>query len=438
MRAGRHTLRRSFLWLGSASAFSRVVDLVAIVIVLRFVSARAVGAAAASWTVTTLVEPFASLGVGYAILTVHRLDRRMLDAAVWLSLLGGLASSALVVLGARLAGESFGSASLAPLIAIGGLKLIPMALAAVPQQRLARALRHRELAAASAVATLSSAGSRVLFASRGFEAWSFVLSQHVYAVTLALGLWSLAPSPPRRFNARPTTLRKLLVLGLPTSAATSVGLLARNLDVVLVSRWFGIEALGLYRVAFDLAVAPLLAIGEVIARSAAPTLRRLLRTPKDFYATFSYSMKLAVLVCLPVAAVVASMAPSLLAFARDPTFVAAAPAARLLVLAGLLLVMFGLYGPLAQAIGHPELSLWSNLELFVLLATSLWVCLSLFGPFLSIGAAAIAWCIALVTALLLTRHRFQRALARNFAERSGASGQARRVRLSTPAYRRVI
>ncbi|MFT3922766.1 MAG: oligosaccharide flippase family protein [Myxococcales bacterium] len=437
MQAGRHTLRRSFLWLGSASALSRLVDLAAIVIVLRFVSASAVGAASAAWTITTLLEPFASLGVGYAILTMRRLDRRTIDAAVWLSLVGGLLFAGLVAAGAEFAGSLFGAPQVAPLIAIGGLKLIPVAVAAVPQQRLARALRHRELAAASTVATLLSAISRVVFATLGFEAWSFVLSQHVYAVTLAGCLWAMVPFKPR-FNTYPRAVERLLTLGLPTSAGASVGLLARNLDMLFVSRWFGLEALGLYRVAFDLAVAPLVAIGDVIARSAAPTLRRLIRDPKGLSSTFEYSVKLATLVCLPIAGFVASLAPLLLTWAKDPTFVAAAPAARLLVLAGLLLVVFGLYGPLAQAIGNPELGLWSNLELFVLLATSLWVCLSLFGPFLSISAAAIAWCVALCTALLLTRHRFRRVLSQKRAKSRPPSLTESGERLSSAAYRRVI
>jgi O-antigen/teichoic acid export membrane protein len=204
-------------------------------------------------------------------------------------------------------------------------------------------------------------------------------------------------------------VRKLLSLGLPTSASTFVSLLARNLDVLFVSRWFGLEALGLYRVAFDLAMAPLLAIGDVVARSAAPTLRRLLREPGRLRETFAYAVKLALLVCSPVAALTCALAPMLLSLARDPSFEAAAPTARVLVFAALLLVVFSLYTPLAQALGHPELGLWSNLELFVLLASSLWLCLTLLGPFFSISSAAVAWCVALTAALVLTRQRFRRA-----------------------------
>jgi O-antigen/teichoic acid export membrane protein len=236
-----------------------------------------------------------------------------------------------------------------------------------------------------------------------------VLSQHVYAVTLVVNLWLLVPLRPRARISK-QALRRLLDAGLPSSASTSIALMARNLDMLFVSRWFGLEALGLYRVAYDLAMGPLLAVGDVIARSAAPTLRRLLREPHQLRATFLYSVRLALLVSLPIAVFTASLAPLLLSLAKDPSFVAAAPAARVLVGAAVLLVIFGLFSPLAQALGHPELGLWSNLELFVLLATSLWLCLSLLGPFLSIGAAAVAWCMALCAALLLTQHRFRRAV----------------------------
>jgi O-antigen/teichoic acid export membrane protein len=186
LQAGRNTLRRSFLWLGSASAVSRAVDLLAILVVLRFVSAEEVGAAAAAWTITTLLEPFASFGVSFALITVRRLDRRTIDAAFWLSLTGGVVLCALVALGAPGFGALFGSPRLAPLIAVGGLKLLPVAAAAVPQQRLARALHHRELAGASACATLCAAAARMILAAQGFGAWAFVFSQHVHALTVLL------------------------------------------------------------------------------------------------------------------------------------------------------------------------------------------------------------------------------------------------------------
>lgn len=435
MQAGSSTLRRSFFWLGSASALSKIVDLGAIVLVLRFVSASDVGSASAAWTVTTLMEPFASLGVGFALITARRLDRLSIDTASWLALLGGLLSAATVALTAPFWASVFGAKSLTPLIALSGLKLIPIALATVPQQRLARALKHRELAASNAAATLLSAASRVIFAIQGLGAWAFVLSQIAYAVALAAAVWWIVPARPRlRFSKR--IAKDFLALGLPSSAATAVGLFSRNLDMLFVSRWFGITALGLYRVAFDLAVAPMIAIGDVIARSAAPTLRRLLRDPVRLRETFYYAVKLSVLICLPLAVFIATMAPALLTLAKDPTFVAAAPTARVLVAAALLLVVFGLFGPLAQAVGHPELGLWSNLELFVLLATSLWVCLSLFGPFLSVTSAGIAWCVALTSSLVLTRHRFLK-LVRSHERRTGQTRSP--VAKDVPnALRRVV
>src|SRR5262249_48979114 len=156
------TLLRSFMWLGSASAFARVVDLGAIALVIGLVTPEQVGEAALAWTVVTLAEPFASVGMHYGLLTVRRLDRRSLDTASWLALLGGVVATLLVAALSPVLAWLAGAPQVTALIAVGALKLLPSALVAVPQQRLARALRHREIAAANAFATFTSAGVRVL------------------------------------------------------------------------------------------------------------------------------------------------------------------------------------------------------------------------------------------------------------------------------------
>ena len=223
-----------------------------------------------------MLEPFASLGANWALLGMRSLDRRTLDAAFWLSLAGGVAVAAVVALSSPLLAYGFGLPVLGPLVAVGALKLVGVGLSAVPQQRLARALRHRELAAANAVATVLSAIARVGFAAAGAGAWSFVLSQNVHALSLLVCLHLLAPMRPRlRFDLG--RMRGLVQLGMPTSLGTAVMQSARNIDYLFVASFLGLKALGLYRVAFDLAMEPVVAIGDVIAKSAAPTLTRLAR-----------------------------------------------------------------------------------------------------------------------------------------------------------------
>jgi hypothetical protein len=56
---------------------------------------------------------------------------------------------------------------------------------------------------------------------------------------------------------------------------------------------------------------------------------------------------------------------------------------------------------------------------------------------LSIAAAAIGWCVALVSALVLTRHRFQRVLKRQWARRARRSAQPSLDGVPN-AYRRVV
>ena len=59
MGTGKQTLLRSFMWLGSASAFARLVDLAAIAVVIGVVSPAEIGEASLSWTVMTAETAYA-------------------------------------------------------------------------------------------------------------------------------------------------------------------------------------------------------------------------------------------------------------------------------------------------------------------------------------------------------------------------------------------
>ncbi|MFT3921609.1 MAG: oligosaccharide flippase family protein [Myxococcales bacterium] len=409
MSAGKHTLLRSFLWLGSASAFARLVDLAAIAVVIGVVSPSQVGEAALAWTVITLCEPFASAGVQWAMLTVQKLDRRGIDSAFWMSLAGGVATAALVAGLAPVFAWIAHAPEVTPLIAVGSLKLLPVALASVPQQRLARVLRHREIASASAAATLLSALVRVVLALKGAGAWSFVIAHTSYSLFLLVALWLFAPYHVQlRVDWR--WVRELWRAGMPSTLSQALVQWARNIDYLFVGAFLGVAPLGLYRVAFDLAMEPVVATGEVVARSATPTLRKLARSQDRLRSAFDYAMKLSLALALPLAAATFLFAPRLLELARDSEFAEASSATRWLVIAAVLRVLLGLYTPLAVAIGRPKLALRASLELFALLTVALLLCVWKLGSTLSIASAGVAWCAAVALSLAITRSRFRSVL----------------------------
>lgn len=409
MSAGKHTLLRSFLWLGSASAFARIVDLAAIAIVIGVVTPTEIGEAALAWTVITLCEPFAGAGMQWALLTARRLDRRDLDSAFWLSAVGATLVTVLVAALAPVLAWLARAPHIAPLIAVGALKLLPAGLANLPQQRLARVLRHREIASASATATLLSALLRVLLAVQGAGAWSFVIAHAAYSAALLAALWIFAPLRVRwRFDLQ--RARELLRLGMPSTLSQALVQWARNIDYLFVGAFLGLAPLGLYRVAFDLAMEPVVAAGDVIAKSAAPTLRKLARSKDRLNAAFEYAIKLSLALALPLAIVTFLFAPRLLELARDQTFIEASSATRWLVVAAVLRVLLGLYTPLAVAIGQPKLALRTSIELFGLLSVFLLLCVWSLGSSLSIASAGVAWCAAVTLALVITQLRFRSAL----------------------------
>jgi O-antigen/teichoic acid export membrane protein len=209
---------------------------------------------------------------------------------------------------------------------------------------------------------------------------------------------------------------------MPTALSYALTQWARNVDYLFVGAFLGVTPLGLYRVAFDVAMEPVVATGDVIAKSATPTLRKLASSRERLDAGFDYAVKLTLAFALPVAAGTFLFAPELLELAKDASFVTASGVTRWLVVAAVLRVLLGLYTPLALAIGRPELALRASVELFALLSLALLFCVGTFGNTLSIASAGMAWCSALLLTLLLTRVRFQQAL-RAFSDQSTLLGR---------------
>ena len=102
MTEERQILARGLLWLGSATAISRIIDALGLVLVLRLLSREEIGIATLAWSVTVFVECFSSLGIGTATLQQPDLTPEQTSSAFWY----GTAIAGLLAIAAEYAARS--------------------------------------------------------------------------------------------------------------------------------------------------------------------------------------------------------------------------------------------------------------------------------------------------------------------------------------------
>ncbi|MBW1755997.1 MAG: oligosaccharide flippase family protein, partial [Deltaproteobacteria bacterium] len=83
MTEAQEQLKRGLMWLGSAAAIGRLVDVASTITVLFFLTKEEVGVATIAWAIGMVLEAVCRLGLGVAILQAEEVSRNQLDTAFW-------------------------------------------------------------------------------------------------------------------------------------------------------------------------------------------------------------------------------------------------------------------------------------------------------------------------------------------------------------------
>jgi len=406
MEDERKTLSRGILWIGSATAVARATDALSLVLVLRFLSREEIGMATLAWTVTVFVECFNGLGIGTATLQAPHLSREQISSAFWYA--AGIATCLTVCLliAAPFIAAVYDQPLLAPMIQLSSLKLLCVGLAAVPLSLVARALRYRALGAISTLATLSGALVTLAMAATGYGAWAPLAGNLANGACQLIAATLLAPHFSRSSFAF-ATLKPLARTGAHVAGSVATVQLSRNLDYLLLGRLVGVDALGGYRVAFDLAMAPSIAILQVGNRTALPLYAGMRDDPTRLVGAWLWTLRTVFLMVFPVVTFVFLDGELLLEVLGKGGWSSSGASLRLLCVAALLRGVAETYPSLFVAAGKSQLSLVHALTNLALVASSMTLGLSWFAgsdPILVISAAWLgATALLVIVSLYLGR-----------------------------------
>lgn len=416
-------IKRGFVWLGAASAVTRALDAVFTLGVLWFVSREQLGLATLAWSIGVFVEAFNGLGIGTALIQAPTLDHDTLSDAFWYALAVALALIGALWLVAPWLSMWWGTPALTPLIRASVLKLLFVGVALVPLQLLNRELRFERIALANTVATFSSGLSTLVLAYAGLGAWAFVVGQLVYGLAIALAAHLLRPFHPA-LTFRFARARPLIVFGARAAAASIVYHLYRNADYFIMGRFLGVAAVGVYRVGFELAMAPTLTLLNVVNRAALPAYAKLQSDREALSRAFCWTSRSLALMIAPITVLLAFGADDLLSLISGGAWHDAATVTSWLAWAALLRSLAHLFPQVYYAIGRPSLALLEALASAVVLCACFVAMLVLFGPSHGILSVGWAWFFGAAVLLALLVQLTQRVVPLPWAALAGSLAPA--------------
>ena len=296
----RKSVRGGAVTLVSQGAMAGI-QLTSTAILARLLSPDDYGVMAMVVVVTNFAGLFREMGLSSAAIQKKGLTRAQQSNLFWLNAGMGGTLTLMVAAGSPLVAMFYGRPELTSVTLALSTTFIVSSLGTQHGAMLVRNMQFGRKASAALGGALVGLVVSVIMAFKGFSYWSLVWGNVSGSVVTTLLLWVLSPFRPKWFTRRVGT-RKMVNYGANITGFNFINFFQRNLDNILIGRFWGSGALGLYSRAYSLLMLPITSIRNPISAVAFPALSRLQNEPDAFRSYYLKTTSLIALLSMPIAA----------------------------------------------------------------------------------------------------------------------------------------
>lgn len=266
--AGGSAVLRSASWMVGSHLLAQAFAYGSLIVLARWLDPTSFGTLAIGTAVVYVAVLLVDQGALGGIVVRSRLTRADLVATFWRCMATAAVLATVMAVAAGVLVDEFASGGDAAAMAALALCLPLHALAVVPTALLQKSMRFRTLASVNAAANVVSAAAAVAMAAGGFGVWALVARQLLLFGVLAVATPLLCGRSWRAHRAPPSgdssddgarTQRWFLSFGV-------LLLITLNLDYLVIGRSSDAASVGLYALAFTIAMAPSTHISEQLGK----------------------------------------------------------------------------------------------------------------------------------------------------------------------------
>jgi PST family polysaccharide transporter len=244
-------------WRSAGQIAQQVSSVITSIVLARLVGPKEYGLVTMATVAIGFAALFDDFGMDAALVRTRNIDDVQRSSVFWFSLAIGTVLAVLTAASGILLARFYHEPALAKLTPVLALRFPLAAIAFVHRAELERALEFRILARIGFVSFALGGVIGIVLAACGAGAWSLVLQDTSSTTLFTLQLWAVVRWRPRLVY-RQESLSGLLRFGLYLMAVDINAYVTRNLDNVLVGRFYGKTTLALYNRAYSFIYLPLL------------------------------------------------------------------------------------------------------------------------------------------------------------------------------------
>lgn len=374
----------------------KIIVFISLIILARILEKEDFGIAGYAITIMAFLTVVNDFGIRSAIIYFPK-SYDSNNQAFWFNVAISVVLSAVVWFGAPLVGLFFEDeravevtqaiSIILPLLALGNTH------DALLQKNMQFNLKAIPDTAKVAVKGLVSIGLALL----GYGYWSLILGHIVGTLLWVVCLWWIVAWRPS-FNFNFYNFNPIFSYSLKIFAMEILARVATNGDYLLVGRYLGATALGVYTLAFRLPELLIQEIPIVASNVLFPAFTKLKSQIEDVGSNALQAIKYSCLITLPLGIGLVMIAEPLIIVVFSDKWIEATPVMILIAIQMTIVSLTFIFGMVYKAIGRPEILSTIVLVRVLILFPSLWFAASQYGTIVAVAGAHVL--ISLLSGIL--------------------------------------
>ncbi len=357
----------------TGSGVQAILQWLVLIVLARLLTPADFGLVSAALVVVGLSQNLSQLGVGPAVVQIPQLEARHLRTGFTMSVLFGFLLAGLIWLLSPYIADFFRMQELTPVLRALSWIFPFSGSSVMAESLLQRELHFRWLSGIQVVSYAVGYGVvGVSLAFLGFGVWALVSANLAQTLVKSTILLIVQPCPKRPQIER-GAFRELMYFGGGFTLARISNYVALQGDNLVVGRWLGAAALGLYGRAYQLMVLPATLFGQVLDSVLFPAMAKVQDEPERLATAYRRGVALLGLLILPTSAATFMLAPELIQVFLGPAWRDAVVPFQILTVGMLFRTSYKMSDSLARATGAVYRRAWRQGVYAALVVGGAWI-----------------------------------------------------------------
>jgi O-antigen/teichoic acid export membrane protein len=294
----RNTTRGALISL-TAQGMNFVLRTGSLMVLARLLTPKDFGLVGMAAAATGILNIIKDAGLGWAMVQRDSITQAQASTLFWINLALGAALTALCALLSPAIAAFYAMPALVWINVALGISFFFNGASAQHRAILQRNMRFGTIAIIDMAALAASILIAIAMAVFGQRYWALVAMSVSQIGFSAAGVWAATRWVPG-WPERASGIRSMIMFGSTVTISNLISYLAFNMDKVLLGRFWGADALGIYGRAYTLSSVPNENVNSAIASVAFPALSRLQNEPLRFKDYFLQGYGLFISLVLPI------------------------------------------------------------------------------------------------------------------------------------------